>query len=1075
MDQSYLCIPLIDESNAVHGVAEVFNSRHDAKVITSWLSNSVPSAYARCGSLHVFRHFVGKLIKAFLERSAKGDSYVRITDKAPVKSPRSKRMLKRTDSPSVFPPPLPARASGPMSAYSIESLLEFLQQAVAAEACIVYAYDDESHLLWSRFTNEDAGDDWWPATVKYGTGVIGETASKRKFAQFSRQVLSAIAPQSGASSKIRSQDVDDVLCIPIFDCENHVNGVVLLYKGDQVEFTEADVTVSTSVCRHVGPALHSSAQQEAILKAQDKAQTLLELSAVVFRELETNSLLLAIMKAIKKPMNATRCSMFIMDDETNELYSPLGSDISCDLAAGDACRISVDAGIIGAAVQSGEIINVRDAYLDPRFNPDMDQKTGFVTRSILAVPIKDVNGKILGALEVVNKEPPASRGALSSSMIRVAGKQYFDSDDEELARGIAYYIAIALNNARLFAEARIAKRRSDALLAMMQAISSSNENVGDVFKSIVDKTCQILHVEHGALFFVDTLNNTLFCRVGLNWRGFSMPVGKYIQGIVAERGEIINLGKAASHPDFNREYDEIAGIKTHNLLCVPVKASSTGKHGVAGDHVVAVFYVANKIGKSQRARFCAEDIKIMRAICGELSSVIERRAWELVFEKGDGNERATHQFLSQYTTTPALAKRTRSESVANSRMSMPLHMAFPSASEQHAHAMIAATSFHDGCFLGNALPSVVGDTSAIRCWDLDPWEYSMTQLVDFVVDMFDYYDLLHQFDISKATMRRFVVGVKNQYQDVPYHNFYHAFTTVHVSFMMVSSQSPKAPVANGTSLLAAHVNGSSPVGGASRDLFEVRDLMAILVAAYCHDMNHNGRTNDFHIRNRSDIAMLYNDQSVLENMHAAACFETMRRPGHDIFAHTTSSEFRHLRKSIIRAILATDMHSHAAIVSQLHDKLKREVFNPEDETHKELLVNAIVHAADISGPALPEALHYRWSSQLTLEFNMQYREEMASGLIPTPYMKAATDSAEMCKLNLAFIDSCVFPLWHIMDDFLDGLERCSANIQKNRAMWAAIMEDSLRDGEDGASSRDVARHWKSPPRRPLPLRPRTGT
>lgn len=1103
--RSYLCLPLTDEAGAVHGVAEVFNSRHEPKIITGWLrsSSSAPSAYPlhRYGSLHVFRQFIGKLIKAYLERAARGEAYVRITDKAPAKSPRSKRMLKRADSPSVFPPPMPSHKLGvPVtSIYPIDTLLEFLQEAVAAEACVVYAFDSESGLLWSRFTSEDEDDHlhtWWPSSVQIGTGVIGQVASRRKFVQFSRQVLSAISADtssfSGAQSPAASSgtrltknkssssdsstsstathgddddaesaqthvdDVDDVeedeqtatdgevndtICLPIYDYEHRVNGVVLLYKGDRVPIIEADIAVSTSICRHVGPAIHTAAQQEAILKAQDKAQTLLQLSAVVFRELETNSLLLAIMDAIKKPMQATKCSVFMMDDESNELYSPVGSDISCDLALDSTCRVPADSGLVGAAVKSGEIINVRDAYLDPRFNPAIDQKTGFLTRSVLAVPIKDVNGKVLGALEVVNKQP--SRTPMSS-LLCVSGKQYFDTDDEELARGIAYYIAIALTNARLFAEARAAKRRSDALLAMMQAISSANDGVGDVFKSIVDTTCQILHVEHGALFFVDTLTQSLICRVGSNWRGYTMPMGKYIQGIVAERGEIVNLGCASTHPDFNREYDEIVGITTNNLLCVPVKASASGK-SANGAEVVAVFYAANKIGKSPRAQFCAEDIKVMRAICGELSSVIERRAWELVFEtgSGEGYERATHSFLSQYTTTP-MAQRRRSESVANSRISTPMHLLhIPSASEQHAHAMITATSFHDGCFYpsietGRITSKGENAYSLIRTWELDPWEYSMPQLVDLVVDMFDYYDLMHHFDISKATMRRFVVGVKNQYRDVPYHNFYHAFTTLHVSFMIVSSQSSQlSPVSS----LANLSLGAAPPPKVERALFEARDLMAIFVAAYCHDINHDGRTNDFHIRQRSDTAMLYNDQSVLENMHAAACFETMRKPGHDIFERATPSEFRHLRKSIIGAILSTDMHSHAAIVSQAHDRLKRETFCAEDETHRELLVNVIVHAADVSGPALSEKLHFRWSSQLMQEFNQQYSDEVALGLTPvTPFMSARPGSPEMAKLNLAFVNSCVFPLWHIMDEFLDGLEPCMANIQKNRAMWASMAE-----------------------------------
>ncbi|GLE02509.1 hypothetical protein PINS_up011347 [Pythium insidiosum] len=78
--------------------------------------------------------------------------------------------------------------------------------------------------------------------------------------------------------------------------------------------------------------------------------------------------------------------------------------------------------------------------------------------------------------------------------------------------------------------------------------------------------------------------------------------------------------------------------------------------------------------------------------------------------------------------------------------------------------------------------------SRICDWDLDPWEHSPPQLVDLALDMFSFFELLPRFQIAPETLRRFLVGVKSQYQDVPYHNFFHAFATLHVSFLIVSAQ-----------------------------------------------------------------------------------------------------------------------------------------------------------------------------------------------------------------------------------------------------------------------------------------------
>ena len=116
------------------------------------------------------------------------------------------------------------------------------------------------------------------------------------------------------------------------------------------------------------------------------------------------------------------------------------------------------------------------------------------------------------------------------------------------------------------------------------------------------------------------------------------------------------------------------------------------------------------------------------------------------------------------------------------------------------------------------------------------------------------------------------------------------------------------------------------------------------------------------------------------------------------------------------------------------------MFNSDDDGHKELLLNAIVHAADIANPTLHADIHYRWSLDLLREFNMQYEEELALGMAPTLYMNAQAGSPEQGKVNLAFIDSCVFPLWSLMSTFLDGLDGCLHNIQSNRAIWLKMMD-----------------------------------
>jgi len=96
-------------------------------------------------------------------------------------------------------------------------------------------------------------------------------------------------------------------------------------------------------------------------------------------------------------LNAERSSLFLVDGDTLLLK------IARDLEPGKEIRIPVGTGIAGAAAQSGQIINIPDAYADPRFNPEVDRKTGFRTRSILSLPIKDRHGAVFAVAQLLNR------------------------------------------------------------------------------------------------------------------------------------------------------------------------------------------------------------------------------------------------------------------------------------------------------------------------------------------------------------------------------------------------------------------------------------------------------------------------------------------------------------------------------------------------------------------------------------------------------------------------------------------------------------------------------------------------
>lgn len=94
-------------------------------------------------------------------------------------------------------------------------------------------------------------------------------------------------------------------------------------------------------------------------------------------------------------------------------------------------------------------------------------------------------------------------------------------------------------------------------------------------------------------------------------------------------------------------------------------------------------------------------------------------------------------------------------------------------------------------------------------------------------------------------------------------------------------------------------------------------MLALLVAALCHDVSHPGTNNTFQVRTASEVALTYNDRSVLENMHASVATKLLKKPRNDITANLSSSDRSEMRVLMIEGILATDMTHHFEMVAQL--------------------------------------------------------------------------------------------------------------------------------------------------------------
>lgn len=173
----------------------------------------------------------------------------------------------------------------------------------------------------------------------------------------------------------------------------------------------------------------------------DPLVSLVKIGRSITAVTDIDVLLKVIAEETKNAVQADRCTVFLLDKEKDELWSKVALGLESS-----EIRFPADKGLAGYVVKTGEPLNIPDAYNDSRFNPDIDKKTGYHTKTILCMPIKNNNKEIIGAFQVLNKNDGI-----------------FTKNDEDLLVAIGGSASIALENAQLFEQQKELYKEQKAL------------------------------------------------------------------------------------------------------------------------------------------------------------------------------------------------------------------------------------------------------------------------------------------------------------------------------------------------------------------------------------------------------------------------------------------------------------------------------------------------------------------------------------------------------------------------------------------------------------------------------------
>jgi len=344
--------------------------------------------------------------------------------------------------------------------HQLPRLIDLIVEALDAERATLFLHDADAGELFSRVAG---GDGVSEIRIPQSVGIAGSV-----FGSGVGEIIDDVYrdprfhPEVDRDTGYRTRSI---LCVPLRNRADQVIGVTQVLNKRAGRFTAIDMALLEAISRHAASALEQAQMVERLEQARREELELLAVTDAISTELHLDTLLARIVAAATQLLDAERSTLFVYDPSKDELWSRVAEG-----AEQQQIRIPANAGIAGAAFMSGDVVNIPDAYADPRFNRDIDRGSGFRTRNLLNVPVIDRTGERLGVVQVLNKR----------------GGQFTQVDIRRL-KAFSADIAVALENARLFSDVLALKNYNESILK-----SLSNGVV------TLDRQCVIVKVNEPA-------------------------------------------------------------------------------------------------------------------------------------------------------------------------------------------------------------------------------------------------------------------------------------------------------------------------------------------------------------------------------------------------------------------------------------------------------------------------------------------------------------------------------------------------------------------------------------------------
>jgi adenylate cyclase len=273
-------------------------------------------------------------------------------------------------------------------------------------------------------------------------------------------------------------------------------------------------------------------------------------------------------------LNADRTTIFLLDEEKNQLWSIVAEG---ENGTPLELRIPADKGIAGEVATFRKVVNIPfDFYDDPRsaFAKKTEEKTGYRTYTMLTLPLLNDKEELVAVVQLINKlKPNIEHGHSLPEKIDLGG---FTSEDEKVFEEFAPSIRLILESSRSFYIATQKQRAAEALIKATESLSKSSLDLEETLKKVMDEAKKLMNAARSTLWLLDTEHNDLWTKITLpdgSLKELRVPVGVGFAGKVAATGKPLNIPfDLYDNPDSDnsKKTDQATKFRTCSLLCMPV-------------------------------------------------------------------------------------------------------------------------------------------------------------------------------------------------------------------------------------------------------------------------------------------------------------------------------------------------------------------------------------------------------------------------------------------------------------------------------------------------------------------------